>query len=81
MGKSYDNKPKVAAQKPHNWDDQITHKYCGAVDVGRTGKSNKAQRCEQCVMIKASLAKQEHRETNSRRNEKMGWQAGDLDRM
>ncbi|KAK4185731.1 hypothetical protein QBC35DRAFT_388843 [Podospora australis] len=80
MGRSYDRGSGGGGDSkiPMQWTDEILHKYCGKVDRGREGKSNKAQKCDECILIKASREKAQQKDTSSRRNEKMGWQAGDL---
>ena len=47
----------TAAAQPKEWTDQVPHKYCGALDMGRIGKPNKAHRCEACLAIKARQSK------------------------
>ena len=45
------------AAQPKEWIDQVPHKYCKALDLGRVGKPNKAHRCEACLAIKARQSK------------------------
>lgn len=76
MGHSYDKAAKATnVEPPVQWQDQITHKYCGKVDRGRTGKANKAQKCDACLQVKAHRAKMEQRDTANRRQDKMAWSA------
>ncbi|KAK3899415.1 hypothetical protein C8A05DRAFT_36971 [Staphylotrichum tortipilum] len=57
MGRTFSKKRStVAAEIPIQWTDSISHKYCGATDMGRNGKPNKAHRCAACKAIKAQQA-------------------------
>ncbi|KAK3388104.1 hypothetical protein B0T20DRAFT_109287 [Sordaria brevicollis] len=74
MGHSYDKAAKATnIEPPPQWQDQTTHKYCGKTDRGRIGKPNKAQKCDDCLAVKAHRAKEAQRDTDIRRQEKMEW--------
>ncbi|KAL2128923.1 hypothetical protein VTI74DRAFT_8470 [Chaetomium olivicolor] len=77
MGHSYDKAPSTTAGKtPIQWTEQVPHKYCGKLDLGRPGKPNKAHRCEACLLIKARNAKWKDGPQDLRKQrmrEKMGW--------
>lgn len=78
MGHSYDKKHKATnTEPPVQWTDLTPHKYCGAVDYGRIGKPNKAQKCDACMEIKAASDKAVQRDTAARRQEKLAWGYGD----
>ncbi|KAK1758301.1 hypothetical protein QBC47DRAFT_399210 [Echria macrotheca] len=78
MTHSYDKRPRATnVQAPANWTAVRPHKYCGKIDLaGRPGKANKAQKCDECMAIKAAEAKAVQRDTNARRQEKMDWGGG-----
>ncbi|KAL1840119.1 hypothetical protein VTJ49DRAFT_775 [Mycothermus thermophilus] len=79
MGRTYPKNPSTTSRTPIQWTDQVAHKYCGKIDLGRIGRPNKAHRCDACLAIK-------HRESRYRdgpknikagRLEKMAWLTGD----
>ncbi|KAL2150166.1 hypothetical protein VTH82DRAFT_7842 [Thermothelomyces myriococcoides] len=78
MGHSYPKKPSTTSRTPPQWQDEIRHKYCNAVDVGRTGKPNKVHRCSACLAIKARMSRYRdgERDHKASRREKMSWHMG-----
>ncbi|KAK4144957.1 uncharacterized protein C8A04DRAFT_27204 [Dichotomopilus funicola] len=80
MGHSYAKKPGTtkAARTPAQWTEQVRHKYCGALDMGRKGKPNKVHRCEACLAIKARQSRGSGGEKAIKegRQEKMSWHLG-----
>ncbi|KAM7219329.1 hypothetical protein V8F06_005228 [Rhypophila decipiens] len=80
MGRSYNKAHKATnVQAPKQWTDVTEHKYCKQVDLGREGKPNKAQKCDQCLAIKAQQEKLTQMDTSARRQEKMGWGYGEVE--
>ncbi|KAK4135824.1 hypothetical protein BT67DRAFT_377020 [Trichocladium antarcticum] len=80
MGHSYDKAKRATnTEAPIQWTEELPHKYCGKIDRGRSGKANKAQKCDNCILVKAARVKAAQRDTADRRQEKMGWQRGELD--
>lgn len=78
MGRSYNKQAKATnTTAPKQWRDVQPHKYCGKVDYGKTGKPNKAQKCDDCMLVKAQSEKAIQRDTSERRQEKMSWGFGD----
>lgn len=63
-------------QTPPNWTEMVPHKYCGAMDLGRVGKDNKAQKCAACLTVKAQMDGANDRATKRRREEKMSFALG-----
>ncbi|CAK7224656.1 hypothetical protein SCUCBS95973_005592 [Sporothrix curviconia] len=66
-----------SGQTPVNWNVPVPHKYCGIIDSGRHGKSNKTHRCAACLSVKAQQDTANDRAKKSRREEKMNWGAFD----
>lgn len=80
MGRSYDRAHRATnTEPPVQWTEDYPHKYCSKIEKGSKGKPNKAQKCDDCIAIKAARDKAQQRDTSGRRNEKMGWQSGELD--
>ncbi|KAK4168741.1 hypothetical protein QBC43DRAFT_284691 [Cladorrhinum sp. PSN259] len=78
MGKSLDRAARAGTKTtPLEWTQEVKHKYCDRVEIGRKGKPNKAQRCTECQIIKLRQAKDENLLTSGRRNMKMGWMSGE----
>ncbi|KAK4103376.1 hypothetical protein N658DRAFT_494705 [Parathielavia hyrcaniae] len=81
MGRSYVKNPSTtAAAKPVQWTDEVLHKYCGALDMGKDGKPNKAHRCEACLAVKARQSKWQGGAKGKRSGtqQKVGWHAGEF---
>ncbi|KAK0628307.1 hypothetical protein B0T17DRAFT_486186 [Bombardia bombarda] len=79
MGHSYNKLPKATnIDPPRQWTDVTEHKYCKQTDLGRTGRPNKAQKCDACLAIKAASEKATQRDTDARRQEKISWGFGDF---
>ncbi|KAL2198364.1 hypothetical protein P885DRAFT_33243 [Corynascus similis CBS 632.67] len=78
MGRSYPKKPSTTSRTPPQWQDEIRHKYCNALDVGRTGKPNKVHRCSACLAIKSRLSRYRDGDQDRKagRREKMSWHQG-----
>ncbi|KAK0733775.1 hypothetical protein B0T26DRAFT_634081 [Lasiosphaeria miniovina] len=74
MGHSF-NRAHTATniEPPPQWQDITTHKYCKRVDLGRLGKPNKAQKCDECLAVKAASSKANQRDAAARRQEKLSW--------
>lgn len=83
MGRSYSKKSASAGGAiPEQWSAVRAHKYCGKLDAANTGKKqkpNKAQHCQDCMVVKAAQAKGVQRDTQDRRQEKfdIGWGGGE----
>ncbi|EAQ89487.1 predicted protein [Chaetomium globosum CBS 148.51] len=80
MGNSYQRKPNTKYKLPIQWTDEIRHKHCGAVDIGRDGKPNKAHRCKACLAVKARESKLRNGPDDIKlgREEKMELKFGDV---
>lgn len=77
MTRSYTNQAKATnVQTPVNWTDLQEHKYCKQLDWGRNGRPNKAQKCDDCLAVKAQQEKLVQSDTSARRQEKMAWGYG-----
>ncbi|KAK4156805.1 hypothetical protein C8A00DRAFT_12307 [Chaetomidium leptoderma] len=57
MGRTYNKHPSTTSKTPVQWTEQVRHKYCGALDLGRTGKPNKVHGCDACMAVKAQQSK------------------------
>jgi len=80
MGHSYNKAAKATnIETPKQWTDLQPHKYCKRTDWGRSGRPNKAQKCDACQAVKASMAKASRMDTAARRQEKISWEAGGFD--
>ncbi|EPE04492.1 transporter protein [Ophiostoma piceae UAMH 11346] len=79
MARSHNIKQSARAddKKPPNWTDLVPHKYCGALDYGRKGKSNKSQKCAACMEVKAQHDHATEKATKDRRSDKMQFSIAD----
>ncbi|KAH6630591.1 hypothetical protein B0J18DRAFT_421640 [Chaetomium sp. MPI-SDFR-AT-0129] len=68
----------TSSPRSTEWTEQVRHKYCGALDIGRKGKPNKVHRCEACLAIKARQSRGSGGEKAIKegRQEKMSWHLG-----
>ncbi|KAL2021881.1 hypothetical protein VTK56DRAFT_6476 [Thermocarpiscus australiensis] len=57
---------------PAQWTEPLPHKYCGKIDLGRHGKPNKTQKCDECTWIKRWRLRCERGVGSDRQQEKMG---------
>lgn len=74
MGRSYNKLHKATnVQAPKQWTQVTEHKYCKQRDWGREGRPNKAQKCDECLAVKAQQEKLAQSDTSARRQEKMSW--------
>jgi hypothetical protein len=74
MARSYKPKDtKANGNTPREWTQLVPHKYCGRTELGRPGKSNKVQRCQDCQVIKAQQASVANKGGKSRRQDKISW--------
>lgn len=58
--------------------EEVQHKYCRAVDIGREGKANKVHRCQACLAIKGRKCKWSGGEKGIKEGvqKKMNWHQG-----
>ncbi|KAK3336351.1 hypothetical protein B0T19DRAFT_409229 [Cercophora scortea] len=81
MGHSYNKAHKATnVEAPWQWTDMTPHKYCKRIDRGRVGRPNKAQKCDDCLALKAASDKAAQRDSATRRQEKISWGLGEDDR-